>query len=134
MAAGNQPPPSPGTTNPPPVRDVVGCDFSLQWPSIKRLADSKNLRQYSTKATVGLVSEKYDGSNLAVTSHRVVASRRKVLLCQPTVEELAEYSFQGVGLAKVAGMFVKLGKLEIQLKTMLPGKYFCSTFFLHFHN
>ena len=114
-------------------RDDVGGDFSLQWPSIKRLGDSKNLRQYSTKATPGLVSEKYDGSNLAVTSRGVVASRRKVLLCQPTVEELAEYSFQGVGLAKVNGMFEKLKELEIQLKTMLPGKYLSSNF-VHFHN
>ena len=70
------------------------------------------------------MSEKYDGSNLAVTSHGVVASRRKVLLCQPTVEELSGYSFQGVGLAKVAGMFDKLKELKIQLKTMMPGEYF----------
>ena len=108
----------------PPDQDAVGCDFSLQWPSIKHIKSSKNLRKYSTKATVALVSEKYDGSNLAVTSHGVVASRRKVLLCQPTVEELAGYSFQGVGLAKVAGMFDKLKELEIQLKRMMPGEYF----------
>ena len=69
------------------------------------------------------MSEKYDGSNLAVTSCGVVASRRKVLLCQPTVEELAKYSFQGVGLAKVAGMFEKLKELEIQLRTLMPGEY-----------
>ena len=46
---------------------------------------------------MAVVSEKYDSSNLAVTSHGVVASRRKVLLCQPTVEELAGYRFQGAG-------------------------------------
>lgn len=101
--------------------DAVGSKFSKQWPSIIRLGKSTHLAEYSSEATVGLVSEKYDGSNIAITSGKVVASRKSVLLSHPTEEEILQAKFLKVSLAKVSGMFPKLEKLETQFRTMLPG-------------
>ena len=80
---------------------------------------SQKLGLYNQQATVGLVSEKFDGSNIAITSRGVVASRRKVLLMQPTQLELEKFTFSGVNLAKVAGMFEHLKRLETELKNIV---------------
>lgn len=65
---------------------------------------------YST-GQKGFVAEKLDGSNLAVTSYGVIASRRNVLLFKPTDKELDKCKFSGVKLHKAAAMVPKLGKL-----------------------
>merc|ERR1719234_356048 len=69
-----------------------------------------------------LVSEKYDGSNLAVSSKGVVASRRTILLVQPTLEDLTKFTFQKVSLSKLDGMSDKLSKLNKGVKSLLPDK------------
>ena len=70
-----------------------------------------------------LVSEKYDGSNLAVSSKCVVASRRTVLLVKPTQEELVKFTFQNVSLAKLDGLDEKLSQLKQGFMSMLPGAH-----------
>ena len=97
----------------------MGSGFTKQWPKIKHVFQSRRLKRYTEQATKCLVSEKLDGSNIAVTSREVVASRRKVLLDKPTEEELRKYKFSGVTMAKVVGMFEKLKLLEIQLRNIV---------------
>ena len=86
---------------------------------MQHIFQSQKLGLYSQQATVGLVSEKFDGSNIAITSRGVVASRRKVLLQQPTQVELEKFTFSGVNLAKVAGMFEHIKRLETELKNII---------------
>ena len=86
---------------------------------MQHIFQSQKLWLYNQQATVGLVSEKFDGSNIAISSRGVVASRRKVLLQQPTQLELEKFTFSGVNLAKVAGMFDYLERLETELKNII---------------
>ena len=100
--------------------DSRGCEFSRQWPKIQPIFQSPNLETYGTENPTVLVSEKYDGSNLAVSSKGVVASRRTILLVQPTLEDLTKFTFQKVSLAKLDGMFDKLLKLKKGFISLLP--------------
>ena len=103
-------------------KDSKGCEFNRQWPKIQPIFQSPNLETYGTENPTVLVSEKYDGSNLAVSSKGVVASRRTILLVQPTLEDLTKFTFQKVSLAKLDGMFDKLSKLKKGDKSLLPDK------------
>ena len=100
--------------------DSRGCEFSRQWPKIQPIFQSPNLETHGTENPTVLVSEKYDGSNLAVSSKGVVASRRTILLVQPTQQDLTKFTFQKVSLAKLDGMFDKLLKLKEGFLSLLP--------------
>ena len=67
-----------------------------------------------------LVSEKYDGSNLAVSSKGLVASRRTILLVEPTQQDLTKFTFQQVSLGKLDGTIDKLSKLKKGFVSLLP--------------
>ena len=67
-----------------------------------------------------LVSEKYDGSNLAVSSKGLVASRRTILLVEPTQQDLIKFTFQQVSLGKLYGTIDKLSKLKKGFVSLLP--------------
>ena len=45
---------------------------------------------------IALVSEKLDGSNLSISSNGIIASRRKILLVNPKIEELSKTKFAGI--------------------------------------
>ena len=101
-------------------QDSRGCEFSRQWPKIQSIFQSPNLETYGSENPTVLVSEKYDGSNLAVSSKGLVASRRTILLVQPTLEDLTKFTFQKVSLAKLDGTFDKLSKLKKGVASLLP--------------
>ena len=100
--------------------NAIGSVFTKQWPEIKHIFHSSQLCRYTTEKTVGFVSEKLDGSNLAVTSRRVIASRRNVLLSNPSEEELQKFKFSGVKLQAAAELFEKLSQLEMSLQEYFP--------------
>jgi len=102
------------------VKDSKGSEFSRQWPKIQTIFQSPNLETYGSENPTVLVSEKYDGSNLAVSSKGVVASRRTILLVQPTQQDLANFTFQNVSLGKLDGTFDKLSKLKKGFVSLLP--------------
>jgi len=57
-------------------KNEIGSLFTRQWPEMKHIFQSKNLQQYVDTSQQGFVSEKLDGSNVAVTSYGVIASRK----------------------------------------------------------
>ena len=93
--------------------NAVGSVFTKQWPEMKHIFQSRNLKTYAATSQTGYVAEKLDGSNVAVTSARVIASRRNILLREPSAEELQKTKFSGVTLVNVAAMFPKLDKLKV---------------------
>ena len=100
--------------------NAIGSVFTKQWPEIKHVFHSTLLGHYTNEKTVGLVAEKLDGSNVAVTSRKVIASRRNVLLSNPSAEELQKFKFSGVKLHAVANLFERLGQLEQSLQKYFP--------------
>ena len=87
---------------------------------MKHLFQSENLARYIQQSEVGFLSEKLDGSNIAVTSNRVVASRRHVLLKNPTASELSNFKFSGVALGKLVGVFDKLDRVKEIFEKLFP--------------
>ena len=100
--------------------NATGSVFTKQWPEIKHIFHSAQLGHYTKEETLGYVSEKLDGSNVAVTSRRVIASRRHVLLYNPSEEELQKFKFSGVKLLAVAELFDRLVLLEKSLQKYFP--------------
>merc|ERR550519_1235399 len=87
---------------------------------MKHVFHSSQLCRYTKEKTIGFVAEKLDGSNLAVTSRKVIASRRNVLLSNPSEEELQKCKFSGVKLRAAADLFERLGQLEVSLQKYFP--------------
>lgn len=83
---------------------------------MRHIFQSQHLSHYVTSGARGWVSEKLDGSNVAVTSAGVIASRRNILLASPTPEELEKTKFSGVKLHSVAEMFPKLKRMKRSLE------------------
>jgi len=100
--------------------DAVGAVFTKQWPEIKHVFQSQKLESYLSKNIVGYVSEKFDGSNLAVTSNGVISSRRNILLKDPSEEELNKFKFSGVTLSKLVGIFDKVLHLKSRFQEIFP--------------
>ena len=70
---------------------ALGSVFTRQWPEIRHVFQSPNLEHYVADKVVGFLAEKLDGSNVAVTSNNVIASRRNILLNSPTETELQNH-------------------------------------------
>ena len=98
----------------------IGSLFTKQWPEMRHIFQSVHLSHYLTSGARGWVAEKLDGSNVAVTSSGVIASRRNILLANPTPEELDKTKFSGVKLHSVADMFPKLNKLKRSVEQYFP--------------
>ena len=81
---------------------------------------SPRLETHSAVNPRVLVSEKYDGSNLAVSSEGVVASRRTVLLVRPCREDLINFTFQSAPLATLDGLFERLLELKKGFASLIP--------------
>jgi len=100
--------------------DAVGAIFTKQWPEIKHVFQSQKLKTYLDEKVTGLVAEKFDGSNLAVTSNGVISSRRNILLKDPTAEQLEKFKFSGVSLSKLLGVFDKVASLRKHFQDLFP--------------
>ena len=100
--------------------NAIGSVFTKQWPEMKHVFHSSQLCRYTKEKTLGFVAEKLDGSNLAVTSRKVIASRRNVLLSNPSEEELQKCKFSGVKLQAAADLFERLSQLEMSLQKYFP--------------
>jgi len=100
--------------------DAVGAVFTKQWPEIKHVFQSQRLESYLSNNSVGYVSEKFDGSNLAVTSNGVISSRRNILLKDPSAEELNKFKFSGVTLSKLVGIFDKVLHIKSRFQEIFP--------------
>jgi len=98
----------------------VGSVFTKQWPEMRHVFQSENLEKYLEPGVAGFVSEKLDGSNLAVTSRGVVSSRRNILMKEPSAAELEKFKFSGVTLSKLVGVFDKLATLEKHFQGLFP--------------
>ena len=98
----------------------IGSLFTKQWPEMRHIFQSGHLSHYLTSGARGWVAEKLDGSNVAVTSSGVIASRRNILLANPTPGELDKTKFSGVKLHTVADMFPKLNKLKRTVEQYFP--------------
>ncbi|XP_040569805.1 uncharacterized protein AIMP2 isoform X2 [Lepeophtheirus salmonis] len=105
---------------------VPGSLVSRQWPLIPDVikGDSSNLEFLSNVEVV--VTEKLDGSNLALSSNGVVASRRMVLLKNPDRKDLSNYTFSGVSLkslephiSTISSSFANYFKETLQIHTSL---------------
>merc|ERR1711962_1330819 len=79
-----------------------GAILQYQWPEIESvyLATDVMIDQLK-KSHLALVSEKLDGSNLSVSSSGVIASRRKIIAVNPTLEELNKTKFAGEPLTSL---------------------------------
>jgi len=89
---------------------------------MRHIFQSRHLSHYVTSGARGWVAEKLDGSNVAVTSAGVIASRRNILLARPTPGDLDKTKFSGVKLHSVADMFPKLKRLKRSLEEQyFPG-------------
>ena len=108
------------STNQYPEEDIRGCEFSRQWPKMEHIFLSPRLETHSAVNPRVLVSEKYDGSNLAVSSEGVVASRRTVLLVRPCREDLINFTFQSAPLATLDGIFERLLELKKGFASLIP--------------
>ena len=87
---------------------------------MKHVFQSPHLSDYLSSEAKGWVAEKLDGSNVAVTSAGVIASRRNILLVNPTPRELDKTKFSGVKLHKVADMIPKMRKLAKSFEEYFP--------------
>ena len=106
-------PPTDKATNSAP-----GSLFTNQWPEIKHIFQS-----FSFTSLLGqrpFVSEKLDGSNLALSSRGVISSRRTVLLNRPDSDTLSKYKFSGVKLNQVYSLLPNLEQLENRFSSMYP--------------
>ena len=56
---------------------------------------------FKKKDPISLVSEKLDGSNLSVSSSGVISSRRKIILVNPSNDELKNTKFAGEPLTSL---------------------------------
>ena len=81
---------------------------------------SPRLETHSAVNPMVLVSEKYDGSNLAISSEGVVASRRAVLLVRPCREDLINFTFESAPLATLDGLFERLLELKKGFESLIP--------------
>ena len=80
----------------------VGDTLQNQWPEIQSVYLAKETMINLLKANpIALISEKLDGSNLSLSSKGVVASRRKVILVEPTPEQLDKTKFAGQSLSSI---------------------------------
>jgi len=100
--------------------DAEGSVFTKQWPEIKHVFQSDNLVNYLSNSTPGVVSEKLDGSNLSVTSNRLICSRRNILLNNPSTEQLKKFKFSGVDFSKLVGIFEKVSALKSHIQNYFP--------------
>lgn len=98
----------------------VGSVFTKQWPEMRHFFQSENLEEYLETGVTGFVSEKLDGSNLAVTSRGVVSSRRNILMKEPSKADLEKFKFSGVTLSKLVKVPEKLRALEKHFQGLFP--------------
>ena len=96
----------------------MGSLFTKQWPEMRHLFQSPHLSHLLASCARGWVAEKLDGSNVAVSSAGVIASRRNILLSAPG--DLDKTKFSGVKLHQVADNFPKLEKLKTFLEAYFP--------------
>ena len=106
-------PPTDKATNSAP-----GSLFTNQWPEIKHIFQSSSFT--SLLGQRPFVSEKLDGSNLALSSRGVISSRRTVLLNRPDSYTLLNYKFSGVKLNQVYSLLPNLEQLENRFSSMYP--------------
>ena len=106
-------PPTDKATNSAP-----GSLFTNQWPEIKHIFQSSSFT--SLLGQLPFVSEKLDGSNLALSSRGVISSRRTVLLNRPDSAALSKYKFSGVKLNQVYSLLPNLEQLENRFSSMYP--------------
>merc|ERR1719219_273464 len=79
-----------------------GATLQHQWPEIESvyLATGTMIDLLKTDP-ISLVSEKLDGSNLSVSSSGVISSRRKIILVNPSNDELKNTKFAGEPLTSL---------------------------------
>ena len=96
----------------------IGAGQTLlhQWPEIPSVYLAKEaMIEHLSQDHIALVSEKIDGSNLSVSSAGVVASRRKVILTNPSGADLEKTKFAGESLRSLKPI---LGNLKSMLKSV----------------
>merc|ERR1719300_820594 len=102
------------------TNNAPGSIFTRQWPEIKHIFQSLNLKTYIENAHYGSVAEKLDGSNVAVSSKRIIASRRNILLSNPNDDELKAYKFSGVNFSNLCDVFDQLDILQNHFSSFFP--------------
>ncbi len=105
-------------------RCPVGAELKFQWPQILGVLSVTSVDQVQTLLKtnpMATVTEKLDGSNLCVSSENWVASRRRVILDNPTEEELKKYKFCGESLSSLSLVFPKLNVLAEEVRKHFPG-------------
>ena len=96
----------------------IGAGQTLlhQWPEIPSVYLAKEaMIEHLSQDHIALVSEKIDGSNLSVSSAGVVASRRKVILTNPSGADLEKTKFAGESLRSLKPI---LANLKSMLKSV----------------
>ena len=79
--------------------------------------------EHLTQDHIALVSEKLDGSNLSVSSAGIVASRRKILLVNPSPADLEKTKFAGESLTSLKPILVNIkSMLKSVFNPMLPNQ------------
>ena len=87
-----------------------GSTLRHQWPEIESVYMSTEVMiEQLNENPVALVSEKLDGSNLSISSSGIISSRRKILLVNPSSQELQKTTFAGESLA-IIEPYIKAAK------------------------
>lgn len=96
-----------------------GAECAFSWPCIQNIlsVSSKEelLQSLSNNPTVS-VTEKLDGSNICISSHNWVASR-KVYICEDIrTEDLQRKKFRNLPISSLKGVVTKLRKIADDIK------------------
>ena len=102
----------------------TGQTLLHQWPEIPSVYLAKEaMIEHLSQNHIALVSEKLDGSNMSISSAGVVASRRKVILTNPTSADLEKTQFAGESLCSVKPILVNLkSMLKSVFNPMFPSQ------------
>ena len=108
-------------------RSKVGSDFQLQWPQLSgvlSITSTDLVQDLLSKDPIVTVTEKLDGSNLCLSSGSWIASRRRVILDNPSQHDLDKYMFCGVSLSSIGQLMPKLKLIAQDLKSYFMDRDF----------
>jgi len=97
--------------------NAPGSLLTRQWPEMRHIFQSSEFTELLDETA--LVSEKLDGSNVAVSSRGFASSRRNILLNRPDPTELEKFKFSGQKLVNAFSLVPKLQLLEKRFESLL---------------
>jgi len=100
----------------------VGSNFLFEWPKIFGVLSTTSVEKIHSLLMdnpIVTVTEKLDGSNLCLSSEGWIASRRRIILVDPTQTQLDAYKFNGVSLASLESLLPKVKQVAEKIRLVL---------------